>query len=87
MTNRTCTYPDCDEPYCAKGYCMGHYKQMSRYGHPTGVLSKKRSRFKILFCAFPGCGRWCYGRLKLCKAHYAQKRKGQKLHQVRPYNC
>jgi hypothetical protein len=87
MNKSICAYPGCNEPYCAKGYCMGHYQQMRRHGQASSLLSQKASLLKrVKLCSFSDCDRRRYHRQRFCKAHYAQKRKGQKLRLIRSYH-
>lgn len=70
-----CSYPGCDLPYHAKGWCQMHYERV-RYGGDPGVLGRVLRRHKG--CNFPGCDRphsargWCSG-------HRAQRRRGRTM--------
>lgn len=34
MSDRTCTFPDCDRPLKARGWCKRHYQHWQRHGTP-----------------------------------------------------
>lgn len=68
MTDRTCSLPDCDNPYRSKGYCQAHYSRLRLHGSPTGG-APRRERAAGLTCSVPECDREvrCKG---ICRIHY-----------------
>jgi hypothetical protein len=42
MTDRTCKYPGCSEPYHARGWCGNHYSLWHEYGTPDGAPRNAR---------------------------------------------
>lgn len=68
MTDRTCSLPDCDNPYRSKGYCQSHYARLRNHGSPTGG-APMRERAAGLICTVRECDRKvrCKG---LCRTHY-----------------
>lgn len=56
---KTCTFPGCDKPLLAKGWCQGHYSQV-RFGREMAPLRPKKSRVPVKdgkkMCQM--CGDW-----------------------------
>jgi hypothetical protein len=80
MRARPCTFEGCDKERCARGLCVGHYRQQYR-GTPLRPLYAPRgrgSRGAAPTCSFEGCGRPNNGK-GLCAAHRAQKARGRRL--------
>jgi len=44
MTQRTCTFPGCDKPHKALGYCRTHYSRIQRRGDVNFVKPRKPGR-------------------------------------------
>lgn len=48
---RTCSVPDCDRAYYAKGWCNMHYARVRKHGHPEGGywwLARRQRRASII---------------------------------------
>lgn len=81
MTDRTCSLPDCDNPYRSKGYCNAHYLRVRLYGSPTGG-APMRARAKGLTCTVADCDRKvrCNG---MCRIHYDRFRQYGRLEKAK----
>lgn len=57
-----CSFPDCDRPYSARGYCESHYSQWRRHGEvkPLKLLPPLGERLRQRSSANPssGCRVW-----------------------------
>lgn len=73
MVKRTCSYPECENPNKAKGYCTGHYKQF-KAGKELRPLPPRG----ITVCTFPDCGRPHIAK-GYCTGHWQQYKKGTPL--------
>lgn len=73
-----CCVKNCDDAGYAKSLCRYHYERNRAHGTPVPQPKTKSP------CAFDGCKHIQYGRLPLCKAHYAQERAGQALAPLGP---
>ena len=79
-----CTWPGCDRPHTARGYCSTHYKhwEQDKLGKTRRYVRKQAKP-----CPGPGpdgtlCGRDVIGR-GYCPAHCRQDRLGQELKPLR----
>jgi len=76
MPIKTCSFPSCDRPLCARCLCNSHYAQRYRYGvelRPLRGLGNKAGS-----CSFRSCERppIAHG---LCAGHYQQQARGVPL--------
>jgi hypothetical protein len=78
---RSCSFPDCDRTYYAKGLCRPHYTQQLH----KRPLKPIRPRSPIpAQCEFERCDKRATNR-GLCPAHAKQRSKGQPLRPLRPF--
>lgn len=70
-----CTFPNCEKPHIARGYCRGHYEQW-KTGRPIKPLRHRGTNTG--HCDFPGCDK-PYAHRGLCSGHAAQRNKGKPL--------
>ena len=78
---RSCSFPDCDRTYYAKGLCRPHYTQQLH----KRPLKPIRPRSPIpAQCEFERCDKRATNR-GLCPAHAKQRGKGQPLRPLRPF--
>lgn len=77
---RTCSYPPCDQPHSAKGFCAAHYQQHVVRGLPLGPVGVPPPPKPV--CSFDGCKKTSITK-GLCKAHYAQLRRTGVLKPIR----
>jgi hypothetical protein len=61
MAKRTCTLPDCDRPFAARGYCSMHYQRWKKHGDPGITASVRPGGIcQVDGCAKPHVARgWC----------------------------
>lgn len=75
----TCSFPECERPRIANGFCVGHYRQ-HWLGKEMRHLRKLKPRGQPHpTCSFPGCLNGGRKKNGLCQAHYSQSKKGQSL--------
>lgn len=46
MTKRTCSLPECDRPFVAKGYCQLHYSRAKIHGDPRKSMKGKAHKVR-----------------------------------------
>lgn len=83
MNIRICTFPDCDKPHAARGYCFGHYSQLNR-GKKLTPLHKRGPSVNRATCSAYGCEMKSVAK-EFCAKHYARfKRHGDPSVNYRP---
>lgn len=80
-TPNGCTYPECNRPHRARGYCRGHYQQLTD-GRPLTTLRPYEYREPGARCAYPPCERGVEN-AGYCAGHYRQQWAGEELRPLR----
>jgi hypothetical protein len=80
LTERLCSFPECNKPYYALGLCSGHYQQQrfKKSLQPLRIRRPARGQ-----CDFIGCDKVAVNK-GLCQGHARQRKKGQSLRPLRP---
>lgn len=89
-SRKLCLVPECDTVNYAQGMCRPHYSSFHYYSTrgadiPPEDRRTKRTVNGVLInpvCEFEGCGRK-FHKAGLCSPHYAQKRKGRRLTEIK----
>ncbi len=99
---KNCKVKNCNKKYFSLGYCLNHYANNNRTGHPLGKFRgnkeafikafKKRKMWEInrvaFICKIKNCGKKHYAK-SYCQNHYEMliMKGGYRLHKCKIKNC